>query len=627
MALVVCSASLLSNYSAYVNAQNVQLDPTQTYTTGNIVVNTPQGGPSSWVNGVYQNSLTCWKSGDPGYCGPNAIVGPGNNINFSYGSTYLYQQQAVATVLPNSGTGLVVSGYSFRFTAKNGNGWDDGRVDNFTALVRFWDATGGRGAENLLYGNAYNLTYKFNWSTFEYNETLPVSLSAASIGQVQYGFLGRDNNGWSGPYGPELNNISFRLKYRVDPCSVDPTSSPTCPGYVDAILKLTPKNITSNETLSPSPTTSTSTIATALSTVTSTPTTDIAAAVTAPATTQSVAAVSAPVVSSSTAATSVTPTATNPQPKVGEVTVSGSQAKTSMSTSQILSIVRSEQSRIGSLETSTAQQAVEQAQAASDKAQQESVSISMTTLSQSQSASQSVANMFATNPSQTANNNASSATNNTSSLTSNLTPNPNRAGAIDVLKQPEVNTTTTQTTTNKPVEVKVYEPPQTVAETPPSRPQSIYNLTTPTIIAAPSITATTNQPLFTLPRIDTSKMEDDNQPKNESLRLTGFNPLLTAINGTQVAQAQTNEAQKESTVSANVQNNDLAKGGADISSMAVSPAGFNVYTTLALRDGEMYKPYEVYKNQVNVDNARALRQLSSDRLHNQMVDQQYNRRD
>ena len=186
-------------------------------------------GTTPWTNGVYQDSLTCWAGGNPGYCGPNAIVRPGNNINFSYGSTYLYQQQNVSNLVPANA--LNITGYNFSFTAKNGNGWDDGRVDQLTALVRFWDASGGRGATNLLYGNSYDLNYKFNWTTFDYNQTLPNPLPVKSVGQVQYGFIGKDNNGWAGPYGPEINNVSFHLKYSVDPCATNPAYSPSCANF------------------------------------------------------------------------------------------------------------------------------------------------------------------------------------------------------------------------------------------------------------------------------------------------------------------------------------------------------------------------------------------------------------
>ena len=215
------------------------LDPTQVYTTGNIVQTTPQGGPTPWVNGVYQNSLTCWAWGDPGNCGPNPTVRPGDFINFSYGSTYLYQQQHISTVLP-SGSGLQVNGYNFGFMAKNGNGWDDGRTDNLMALVRFWDNTNGRGVNNLLYGDVYSLNYRFNWTSFDYSKTFTTPLAIPSIGQVQYGFIGSDNNGWAGPYGPEIYNVSFRLKYSVDPCASNPLYSPTCSGYLAALAKLAP---------------------------------------------------------------------------------------------------------------------------------------------------------------------------------------------------------------------------------------------------------------------------------------------------------------------------------------------------------------------------------------------------
>ena len=67
------------------------------------------------------------------------------------------------------------------------------------------------------------------------------------------------------------------------------------------------------------------------------------------------------------------------------------------------------------------------------------------------------------------------------------------------------------------------------------------------------------------------------------------------------------------------------EGGADMDALSKPPAGFNSYLSAQLQDGQFYAPKEIYKNQRNVDNARAFRGLGSDRLHQQMVDQQYNR--
>ena len=323
-------------------------------TTGNLVDN-------NWVNGVPQNSLTCWKGGDPGYCGPNPIIRPDGNINFSYGTTDLYQQRAIATALENNGTGLRVNGFNFSFTAKNGNGWDDGRTDYLTAYARFYGSNG-----SVVQDYNYNLAYKFDWTTFNYNETFLTPYASKDLSNVRYGFVGRDNNFWAGPYGPEINNVSFRLKYSVDPCAVDVTSSPSCPGYLEAITAKLPK---------PEPvaaTTTTSTVeapAVVSTTVVSEPI--------------STSTASAPVATVAT----VTPSVNNPQPKVGEVQVSGSQSKTTLSTSQILSIVRSEQSRISGVESSTVQQANEQAAAASQNAQSTAQSVAATAVTSSMSSS------------------------------------------------------------------------------------------------------------------------------------------------------------------------------------------------------------------------------------------------
>jgi len=192
-------------------------------------------GSTPWVNGVYQDSLTCWAWGDPGYCGPNPIVRPGNNINFSYGTTDLYQSQYIAGLLPNSGTGLVVNGFNFSFMAKNGNGWDDGRIDALNAYVQFYGSN-----FSLLKNYNYNLNYNFNWTNFNFSESFSSPLSTSQLSTVRYGFVGRDNNFWAGPYGPEISDVSFSLKYSVDPCSVNILSSPSCPGYLTELAKLSP---------------------------------------------------------------------------------------------------------------------------------------------------------------------------------------------------------------------------------------------------------------------------------------------------------------------------------------------------------------------------------------------------
>ena len=72
----------------------------------------------------------------------------------------------------------------------------------------------------------------------------------------------------------------------------------------------------------------------------------------------------------------------------------------------------------------------------------------------------------------------------------------------------------------------------------------------------------------------------------------------------------------------NAQDNDIA-GGVDINKMASSPTGYGDYLNFTMRDVAFYAPKEVYKNQRNVDNARALRLLTNDSKHREMVEMQY----
>ena len=542
----------------------------QIYNTGNIVLPTNQGGPSSWVNGVYQDNLTCWAWGNPGYCGPNPIVRPGNNINFSFGSTYIYQQQNVSSILPSSTPGLQVTGYNFGFTAKNGNGWDDGRVDQLTALVRFWDTTGGRGTSNLLYGNSYNLSYKYNWTNFNFSENFTSPLNASSIGQVQYGFIGRDNNGWAGPYGPEVTNVSFSLKYTVDPCSVNVLSSPTCPGYLNAINSLTPATV-------------------AASTVTvATPTTIVAALPASADVQPSTVVVDAGGVEVSTSGTISAPDNIPQSVKESvqktETEKQEEKTKSAPNMSLIMSVVRQVQANDRATQAAAVENALQEVSSAIANAQEQTNMViennQRNNAAQQQAAAESqqtsVVNVQLQN----------TQANRQSSF--NFEP----VAAVNQIQQ--IQKPVEQVNTQTQVQVSKVD----------------YSL-----LPLPV------QP-FTSSQVSVFRQ---NENQGEIIAQTNFvsneSPIKSILEQKPFIENTTTE-QKTETVKSNVQSNELA-GNVDINKMAVTPPGFNAYMSLALKDGQLYKPEEIYKNQVTVDNVRALRQLSSDRLHQEMVNQQY----
>ncbi len=541
----------------------------QIYNTGNVVLPTNQGGPSSWVNGVYQNNLTCWSWGQPGYCGPDAIVGPGNNINFSFGSTYLYQQQDISSILPSSTPGLQVTGYNFGFRAKNGNGWDDGRVDQLAALVRFWDTTGGRGTSNLLYGNSYDLNYKFNWTNFNFSENFTSPLNASSIGKVQYGFIGRDNNGWAGPYGPEVTNVSFSLKYTVDPCSVNVLSSPTCPGYLSAINSLTPATVAASSTIVSTPTT-VATLPTTSDVQPSTITVDAGGVEVSTSGT-----ISAP---------DNIPQSVKESAQKTESEKQEEKTKSGPNMSLIMSVVRQVQANDRATQAAAVENALQEVSSAIANAQDQTNMVIENNQRNNAAQQQAAAESQQTSVVSVQLQNAQ--TSRQSSF--NFEP----VAAVNQIQQ--IQKPVEQVNTQTQVQVSKVD----------------YSLLPLTV-----------QP-FTSSQVSVFRQ---NENQGEIIAQTNFvsneSPIKSILEQKPFIENTTTE-QKTETVKSNVQSNELA-GNVDINKMAVTPPGFNAYMSLALKDGQLYKPEEIYKNQVTVDNVRALRQLSFDRLHQEMVNQQY----
>jgi hypothetical protein len=560
----------------FTNSSNAQdLVPGQIYTTPDITNN------SAWVGAVYQQSLTCWAWGDPGYCGPQPIVRPGGNINFSYGSSYIYQQPQASAVLPPL-AGLQVNGYNFGFTAKNGNGWDDGRVDQLTALVRFWDTTGGRGANNLLYGNSWNLSYKYNWTTFNYNETFTTPLAASSIGTVQYGFIGRDNNGWAGPYGPEVMNVNFSLKYSVDPCIANPLYSPTCSGYLAAMQKLLP----------PAPVQETTVV------VQSQP------AVEQPILTTTVAAITTTQPTSSTSVVNTTPT----------VSVSATtQEKTSSSPANLsfaLNLIAKNSDRDKATQQQAVASALAESQSAVAKLEQETAQ-AVTALNAMSATSVEVGVALAGQAQQ------SSQTSQTSSSAKIAQTQSTGTGLQLPTAANSQQTVTVQQTTQQyqsqqqalpAAEVlanyTLFQAPQLQLLAPIA--QETFQ---PAIVAPVFLTQEQKQAEPEVPQLQTNFLLDRTSPLREILEAAPI--LMTDF--TEQRQDNRNRV---------IQPNELA-AGVDLTKIAVVPVNYASYTNFVLRDASFYEPKEVYKNQTVVDNVRVLRGLGSDQKHQDLVNLQY----
>lgn len=539
--------------TSYSNSQDIT-------TTGNLVNFTNQANSvtSTWQNaGTIGEPLSCWAQGDPGYCGPLPRVaawGTGTNvINFSYGLTDLYQVVNIKNALPNSGTGLQVNGFNFGFTAKNGNGWDNGQQDYLTAYVNIYNNTNSK----ILESYNYNVNQRYDWTQFYWSETFKTPYSVPSLGNAQYGFVGKDNNFWVGPYGPEITGVNFSLKYSVDPCATNPLYSTSCKGYMDALAKLSP-TAPLTEGAPPPP-----------------PPEDGAPPPpppgSPPPTNSSLQSGPPPV-------GPPPPAGSQPQSRPNETKSTKEDSKAGPSLGTVLSMINTNQTRINN-ETKAVVQAAEAAAAKDAQQTQEQAEAIAGTLT-----AQSVASSMTTTSSSTTQTNMSS--------------------------QVSANVAVVNTTQASVVGAGGLRAPT----------QSIFADPTSTMNNSTSFGSSEAHSLQSPQGRNISTYEVE-VPQNEGIKMGSRSVLNDVIEERPVSQSANAQEQKTETVNKNVQPNELA-GRVDIASMAIQPVGYQAYSMM-IPDVAFYAPREIYRNQVNVDNTRLLRSLGSDRLHQEMVNQQY----
>ena len=610
--------------SKYSNSQTVDA------VTGNLTnfTGSPTDTTSVWNNaGSVGQPLTCWAPGGQGYCGPNPRVsawGAGSNvINYSYGQVDLNQVVNINKALAIGGSGVQLSGFNFGFTAKNGNGWDNGQQDYLSAYVKFYNSGGGLAA-NYDYTSQTNRRY--NWTTFNFSETFSSPVPATNFSNAQYGFVGRDTNYWVGPYGPEIMNVNFSLKYTVkpDPCISDPLSSPTCPGYALATVK---NSILGSTVSNASATSFVPTMNYAQPAPAAAPP---AVADAAPGLAQASPQQQAPqpaqqqqapqpvqdsnqnptVAQDNPAQPSPTqagPAPTSPQPAGGPPQTATASANPTSSGSQ----QAGPQQGGGSGPSKLAMSVVKSAQAREQAIQQTAVQNSAKAFEGAVQSSQASSNLAIT-----MNQDMSS----TSALAASQFASQSTQSSMQMSIQGPMQSSTqsSQQTNNSTQGYSGSGLTFGKANTGMFSVDSFNNSVA---------TQSSTQASSTLQFRNESKTYEVEQPQMQVASFGGLgkagSPLSDMMNQ-RMDMLQTNIEQRADSVKKNVQPNDLA-GGTDVTAMAQIPKGYEAYSLVVLRDAPFYKPETIYKNQTIVDNARLLRGLSggSDAKHQQMVDSQY----
>ena len=208
-------------FSSFCNAQDIQLTP-------NVITN------NNWSGAVVGGSIS--PGGTTG--GSKPAYNPSTNtILFGYTQGSVEQSIIMSNVFEN--TGIRVYGYELSAHFMN-SGYSRGTL-GLTVTGR--DAAGfplQKDSYNIPSGNTANGEWGYFSTTRPYSSPTGINFMQSMTVTA----TGKDDRYWAGYYGPQLRDVSFRIRYVADECKTNPLYSLSCPGYEEAYL-ITQCNINS----------------------------------------------------------------------------------------------------------------------------------------------------------------------------------------------------------------------------------------------------------------------------------------------------------------------------------------------------------------------------------------------
>ena len=577
--LVLMIVSILPGF-----AQTSSLD-----ITGNLVNNTQTAtaAVSTWQNAKFVNELTCWQAGDPNCSSGQPYIRPDGSINFSYVFTELYQVVNVSKALPNSGTGLVTTGFTFSWRSKNGNNWDDARQDELKAYVQGYTKS-GQWIENF----NYNLNFIHDWTDFSWSENWSKLRRPTDLANVIFGFAGKDNNYWMGPYGPEITNVNFQLKYKPDPCVTNPLYSPECPKFQETLQK----NLTSTTINTDTPIVENTQYNTTYQDPLKPRFTD-------------------------------KPDLFEKEPGVVEYELREEFIAVDVNIDRLIDTlikIDDNQQREQRISLDASANAIQETEKLTQQVvrQAEQIASRSAKLSlETSTAIQQQSNIGGSNK-ETKSQQALSLFQAPATSTTNTIQLQGATQQFSILQSPNAQTNTSTVTSTQDLQIK-QKNTATSNIILQSSSQEITTAVGPinnTISLIQSTASSTTQALQ-LTSLNPLLGQTQDIPQQQSNFLTNKADPLNAVLETKPVSEETKQDNKTTTIRENVQDSELA-GNLSIANIARVPVGFNAYT-IALADASFYQPKEIYRNQRTVDNRRALQSLRSDQLHQQMINQQW----
>ena len=204
----------------------------------------PIVGDNALINGALDGNATGWnQTGMKG--GIDGNGGPGYTFSFQSGT--IAQTYAINQALQS--TGIQIHGFNYGLEYRFNCGQQIGAncasnslQDTLNMTITITSDTGatlytryyGLGAKNAADGNS---AYNPNWQNVATEQRFANPYDIANLGTFSMSITGMDAGFWGGNYGPNIRNAySIPVYGQGDPCTADPLSSPSCPGYEAANL-------------------------------------------------------------------------------------------------------------------------------------------------------------------------------------------------------------------------------------------------------------------------------------------------------------------------------------------------------------------------------------------------------
>ena len=523
------------------------------------------------------------------------IVTSKNLLDSTQGGLSLNQAFAINTALQSAGVGATVHGFNYGFNYRVGQSWygctatnQDGSCSWYMNVPAYANATVSltNSSNQTIHSKSYSFTGDGTSGSVSDKYLLSSSMNQSLLG------TGRIVGSASGT-NSSIEGAWATMIYTADPCIANPLHSSNCKGYAFAMTKqanasnnTTPDGTPMQDAPPPPP-----------------PGSEPPPGSPPPREGPPPPSSNNP---NNTPANQPPPQGGGSQPKAGEVKTAGdnkSSSSSPVSLSSVMSMISSNQARIGNEAKSVVQAAESAAAQTATSAQQQAEAVAGTAVTQSTSSSSSSAGGSSSTTSRTTSQTQTTAFSLPSGQTST-------ASSIEAIRPP-TQVTVTETTQSAGTGLTV-----------PTMSYQFNSITPQTMGMVSAIESPLSNFGFQLPSGRSSiQIEPDSTPQTEGIKVGGRSVLNDAIEQRPMMLNANTQEQKTDAVNKNVQPNELA-GGVDITRMATQPAGYQAYS-FALVDAPFYAPKEIYRNQVNVDNVRVLRQLSSDRLHQDLVNLQY----